>query len=124
MNEIVDRTLKGPSLSGAYLAADGSGASGVPRNEEPRPGLELGDMLDMGLESLLMHFRRRPEEKVMADDRSKAGQADRTRINIEEDNERRLWAEKFGVSEQRLREAVAKVGPLAQHVAEELGKPN
>jgi hypothetical protein len=119
----VDRTLNGPVLTGACLAADGSGASGLPRNDEPRPGLELGDMLEMGLESLLMYFRRKPEEKVMADDRSKTGKADRIRINIEEEYELRDWAEKFGVSEQRLREAVEKVGPMAQRVAEELNKP-
>jgi hypothetical protein len=123
MNDI-DPTLKGPTLSSVYLAADGSGASGAPRDNDPqRPGLDLGDMLEMGLESLLMHFRRKPEGEVMADDRSKTGQPDRIRINIEEDYERRDWAQKFGVSEQRLREAVQKVGPMAQKVAEELNKP-
>jgi hypothetical protein len=122
MNDI-DPTLKGPTLSSVYLAADGSGTSGVPRNDDPeRSGLELDDMLEMGLESLLMHFRRKPEDKVMADDRTKTGQPDRIRINVEEDYERRDWAKKFGVSEQRLREAVRKVGPMAQKVAEELNK--
>ena len=76
MNEFLDRTMSGPPRSGAYLAADGSG-SGLPRDDEPRSGLELGDMLDMGLESLLMHFRRKPGEKVVADDRTKTDQADR-----------------------------------------------
>ena len=122
MNDI-DRTLN-PAVSNVYLAADGSGASGAPRDKNPhRPGLDLGDMLEMGLESLLMHFRRKPEDKVMADDRSKTGQPDRIRINVEEDYERRDWAKKFGVSEQRLREAVRKVGPMAQKVAEELNRP-
>jgi hypothetical protein len=124
MNDI-ERNLKGPALSSVYLAADGSGTSGAPRDDDPRrPGLDLGDMLEMGLESLLMHFRRKSEENVMADDRTKTGQPDRIRINIEEDYERRDWAKKFGVSEQRLREAVRKVGPMAQQVAEELNKPN
>jgi hypothetical protein len=123
MNDI-ERTLNGARLSTVCLAADGSGTSGTPREgDPPRPGLDLGDMLEMGLESLLMHFRRKPEGKIMADDRSKTGQADRIRINIEEDYERRDWAKKFGVSEQRLREAVQKVGPMAQKVAEELHKP-
>jgi hypothetical protein len=124
MNEIADRTLNGTALSGAYLAADGSG-SGSPRDHEdpPRNGLELGDMFEMGLESLLMYFRRTPEEEARADDRSKTGKADRIRINIEEDYERRDWAQKFGVSEQRLREAVQKVGPIAQSVAAELNRP-
>jgi len=74
MNEIAERTLQGPVLTGAYLAADGSG-SGSPRGgDDPRrSGLELGDMFEMGLESLLMHFRRKPEDQVIADDRSKTG---------------------------------------------------
>jgi len=121
MNDI-DRTLN-PAQSSVYLAADGSG-TGAPRDNDPeRSGLELGDMLEMGLESLLMHFRRKPEDKVMADDRTKTSQSDRIRINVNEDYERRDWAKKFGVSEQRLREAVQKVGPMAQNVAEELDKP-
>jgi hypothetical protein len=123
MNDI-ERTLNGARLSTVCLAADGSSASGSPRDgEPPRPELDLGDMLEMGLESLLMHFRRKPEEKAMADDKSKTGKPDRIRINIEEDYERRDWAKTFGVSEQRLREAVQKVGPMVQKVAEELNKP-
>lgn len=123
MNDI-DRTLNGARLSTVYLAADGSGTSGTPRDDDPqRPGIDLGDMLEMGLESLLMHFRAKPEGKVMADDPTKTGQPDRIRINIHEDYERRYWAKKFGVSEQRLREAVQKVGPMVQKVAEELNKP-
>lgn len=71
MNDI-ERTLNGARLSTVYLAADGSGASGAPRDSDPpRPGLDLGDMLDMGLESLLMHFRRKPEATVMADEPTK-----------------------------------------------------
>ncbi len=57
----MDRNLKGTAVSSAYLAADGSGG-GAPRDDDPRrSGLDLGEMLDMGLESLLMHFRRRPD---------------------------------------------------------------
>ncbi len=68
MNEI-ERTLKGPAVSGVYRAADGSGSAGVPRDEDPAAGIGLGDMLEMGLESLLMHFRRKPAGPVAADDR-------------------------------------------------------
>jgi len=68
----IERTLKGSALSGVYLAADGSGSSGAPRDDDPqRPGIELGDMLEMGLESLLMHFRRKPGEAVMSDPRDR-----------------------------------------------------
>jgi len=71
MNDM-DRNLKGTALPSAYLAPDGSRSSGQPRDDDPRPtGLDLGDMLEMGLESLLMHFRRKPGENVVADDRPK-----------------------------------------------------
>src|SRR5690349_6237761 len=63
MNDI-ERNLKGTALGSVYLAADGSGTSGTPRDDEPQHnGLDLSEMLEMGLESLLMHFRRKPEEK-------------------------------------------------------------
>ncbi|MCG8907140.1 MULTISPECIES: DUF3606 domain-containing protein [Pseudomonas] len=42
--------------------------------------------------------------------------ADASRINLNEDYERRYWAEAFGVSEQRLREAVQTVGVSAEAV--------
>lgn len=70
MNDI-ERTLKGPALSSVYLAADGAGSAGAPRDDDPRRDLDLGDMLEMGLESLLMHFRRKPAGRAAADDRGK-----------------------------------------------------
>jgi hypothetical protein len=67
MNDM-DRNLNGVALPSACLAADGSGA-GAPRDDGPRrPGIELGDMLEMGLESLLMHFRRKPDAQVVSHD--------------------------------------------------------
>lgn len=84
----IERTLKGSALSGVYLAADGSGSSGAPRDDDPqRPGIELGDMLEMGLESLLMHFRRKPGEAVMLDDRSSTTEPDQPRDAFEEDGD-------------------------------------
>ena len=76
MNDI-ERNLKGTALGSVYLAADGSG-SGTPRDDdEPkRNGLDLGEMLEMGLESLLMHFRRKPEAKIAPHDSSKDSQTD------------------------------------------------
>ena len=74
MNDM-DRNLKGTALPSAYLAPDGSGTSGAPRDDDPRhSGIDLGDMLEMGLESLLMHFRRKPGETVVADGRPKPDQ--------------------------------------------------
>lgn len=58
----------------------------------------------------------------MSDDKSKTGQADRRRINLSEDYEVRNWATKFGVSEDRLRAAVEKVGSMADDVERELKK--
>ena len=79
MNDI-ERNLKGTALGSVYLAADGSG-SGTPRDDEPHGnGLDLGEMLEMGLESLLMHFRRKPEQRVTPHDRSQ----DSTPINGED----------------------------------------
>jgi hypothetical protein len=55
----------------------------------------------------------------MADDRA-PGRLDDSRINIEKDYEVRYWCEKLGVSADRLKSAVAQVGPLVKHVREHL----
>jgi hypothetical protein len=73
MNDI-ERTLTGTAHASVCHAADGSSSSGIPRGEDPqRTPIELGDMLEMGLESLLMHFRRKPGGEVVGDppDRSR-----------------------------------------------------
>ena len=56
---------------------------------------------------ILRHFRLGPDCK---------------RINLNEDHEVRYWSEKFGVTEERLREAVHKVGNRAKAVQEELNR--
>jgi hypothetical protein len=56
----------------------------------------------------------------MADDLSKRGPADRSRINLSEPYEVQYWADKFGVSKERLSEVVRKVGPSSDAVAKEL----
>ena len=58
----------------------------------------------------------------MADDRTKAGQADRDRINVNEDYELREWAKKFDVTPERLREAVKTSGPMVKDIEALLGK--
>ncbi len=58
----------------------------------------------------------------MADDKTKAGQADRIRINVHEDYEVRDWSKRLGVTEQQLRDAVRRVGPMAGDVARTFGK--
>lgn len=52
----------------------------------------------------------------MADDRTRPGGQDRRRINLSEDCELRDWAAKFGVSVERLREAVLLIGDHADEV--------
>jgi hypothetical protein len=58
----------------------------------------------------------------MTDDKTKRGPADRARINVHEDYELRDWAERFHISPEKLKDAVAKVGPMAANVAKYLQK--
>lgn len=58
----------------------------------------------------------------MADDKTKKGPADATRVNVTEPYEVGYWSEKWGVSPAQLKAAVAKVGPMADRVARELGR--
>lgn len=54
------------------------------------------------------------------DDKNKRGPQDRARINVNEDYELQYWTEKFGVSSEKLRQAVEKVGVSAEAVAQYL----
>lgn len=56
----------------------------------------------------------------MSDDKTRVGGQDRTRISLSDDYEVRDWSEKFGVSEDQLRAAVAKAGNIAADVEREL----
>jgi hypothetical protein len=48
----------------------------------------------------------------MADDSSKSP-PNRTRVDVDQPQDRRYWAHKFGVTEDELRKAVDTVGPKA-----------
>lgn len=64
-----------------------------------------------------------PSEALkMADDLSNRGPQDRSKINIEESWEVRYWSQKFGVTEQQLKDAVRAVGQSAEAVQKQLGK--
>lgn len=52
----------------------------------------------------------------MADSTETRGGQDRTRINVEQEHERRYWAGKFGITEDVLRRAVSVVGVQADKV--------
>jgi hypothetical protein len=56
----------------------------------------------------------------MADDKTNRGPQDRLRINVTEKYEVQYWTEKFGVSEERLRDAVNRVGVMAADVEKAL----
>ena len=59
----------------------------------------------------------------MPDDTTNRGAQDRARINVNEEHEVRYWTKALGVSEQKLREAVAAVGVSAEAVRRHLGAP-
>ena len=56
----------------------------------------------------------------MSDDKSQKAPQDASRININEDYELRYWTKKFGVTPERLKSAVSKVGVSASAVEAEL----
>jgi Protein of unknown function (DUF3606) len=58
----------------------------------------------------------------MPDDESKAGPADRDRINVQERYELEYWSSKFGVTPEQLKEAVAKAGVMVKDVEQHLGQ--
>jgi len=49
----------------------------------------------------------------MADDKTKTRPQDAKRINLNEDYELRDWSQKFGVSPEKLKDAVKQVGTSA-----------
>jgi len=59
---------------------------------------------------------RKPMEAFMADDTSKRGPADRSRINLSEVHEVRYWSDALGLSEDELRQAVEAAGPMVSNV--------
>lgn len=62
------------------------------------------------------------EEIDMADDKTKTGGQDRTRINVNEDYELRDWSQKFSVTPEQLKDAVKAVGTSATAVEEHLAR--
>jgi hypothetical protein len=57
----------------------------------------------------------------MADDLRQTGRKDDERINVDQDHELTYWSARLGVSRDKLREAVAKAGPMRKAVERELG---
>jgi len=64
----------------------------------------------------------RRKGKNMPDDRTKKGPQDAGKVNIHEQYEVEYWTKKFGVSADKLRDAVKKVGTTVSNVEKELKK--
>jgi hypothetical protein len=60
---------------------------------------------------------------TMADDLSKRGPQDATRIDVNESHEVRYWTQTLGVTEAQLRLAVAAAGVEVKDIRTYLGKP-
>ena len=58
----------------------------------------------------------------MSDDKTQRGSPDNKRIDIHDPNEVRHWTKSLGVTEEKLKEAVARVGTSAEKVRESLRK--
>ena len=56
----------------------------------------------------------------MADDKTKTRPQDASRINVHEEYELEYWSKHFGVTPERLKEAVEKAGTSAKAVETEL----
>lgn len=59
----------------------------------------------------------------MADDTTRRGPADGSRINIHQDHELRYWTERFGCTAERLKAAVMVAGPSVAAVGAQLRAP-
>jgi hypothetical protein len=58
----------------------------------------------------------------MSDYQTKRSAPHRARIEIHETSALQSWAERFNISPEKLKDAVAKVGPMADNVAHYLQK--
>jgi hypothetical protein len=56
----------------------------------------------------------------MSDEKTKRDLADQRQIDIDDEQALRYWSEMLGITPDRLRVVVGKVGPLAGKVREEL----
>ena len=56
----------------------------------------------------------------MADNLHDTGPRDDARIDVDQDHELTYWSRKLGVSRDKLRETVAKTGPMVKNVEREL----
>jgi len=60
--------------------------------------------------------------KIMPDDPNLTGKADDSRINVGQEHEVSYWSRELGVTPERLREVIGRVGPMVADVKKALGK--
>lgn len=58
----------------------------------------------------------------MSDDLTKRGKPDQIRVNVHEEWELKHRAQEWGVTQDQIKTAVKKVGPMVSDVKRELGK--
>jgi hypothetical protein len=58
----------------------------------------------------------------MPDDTGARDRRDAQRIDVHDEQECRYWSTRFGVSAERLRQAIREAGPMVPAVREYLGK--
>src|ERR1700721_3559998 len=73
-----------------------------------------------GFRIRLPHERR--TKYTMADDTTKRDYRDRDRINVHEEYELRYWTKELGVTPEKLKQTIEKVGVMATDVRKALGK--
>lgn len=54
----------------------------------------------------------------MADNVNERGTRDRSRIDVSQEHECRYWSERFGVTPEELKDAVAQIGPRVEDIRE------
>ena len=69
-------------------------------------------MIQRGMDLAAGHY--------MEENSSERGQRDRDRIDVNQDQNCRYWGEKLGVSLDKIKDAVRKVGPMAKDVEHHL----
>ena len=57
----------------------------------------------------------------MSDDKQERGPADRNRVDVHEPYELQYWTKSFGVSAEKLKETVKRVGPMVKDIESALG---
>ena len=71
---------------------------------------QLSDATTAGATVWRRVHRQSQEEQIMSDNKSNRGEPDRSKINASEAYEVEYWSSKFGVTPQRLRDAVKTAG--------------